>query len=292
MHIEPLEPRLQCSAAPLAPAAPDAAHATVHRAHAAAAAAGVRFADPAVESIVRLELDLPASRAITPTDLLGLTTFAANAFLKDVPVIRSLKGLEHAKNLRVLEISGHLVSSLAPIAGLTRLRSLDVQSNRIRDLSPVGHLRLIRSLSISRNPIETGIRELRNLTELTRFDANGTGLVSLNFLRDLDKLTHVEADDNKIADISGLRGKHDLLLLFLYDNRVSDLSPLQGLRSLDTLDLSHNRIQDTRPLLYTGHPRMRIILAGNGLDLSPRSRASRVIARLRASGTKVVLSDA
>lgn len=68
--------------------------------------------------------------------------------------IRSLAGLQCAKNLQALLLNGNRIEDLGPLRSLSRLEELDLSRNRIRDLGPLAGLNRLRDLSLEGNQIE------------------------------------------------------------------------------------------------------------------------------------------
>jgi hypothetical protein len=67
--------------------------------------------------------------------------------------IASLEGAQHLKNITLLNLRGHAVSDLTPLAGLTGLQALDVSSNKISDVTPLAGLTKLVALDIRSNQI-------------------------------------------------------------------------------------------------------------------------------------------
>ncbi|MYA99990.1 leucine-rich repeat domain-containing protein, partial [Candidatus Poribacteria bacterium] len=103
--------------------------------------------DPALREAVREKLQIPDGRPIHPADMAGLHDLIAEHD------IQSLKGLEHAVNLRGLSIYRSEVSDLAPLAGLENLHALGLNYNRITDISPLSGLVNLQELQLHNNQI-------------------------------------------------------------------------------------------------------------------------------------------
>ncbi len=87
----------------------------------------VRFADANLARAVREALGLPADAPIFVPALMTLKSLDARGL-----GIASLAGLEHARNLEALFVTGNNLSDLRPISGLTALQSLAVSANPLR----------------------------------------------------------------------------------------------------------------------------------------------------------------
>ena len=113
--------------------------------------------------------------------------------------IESLEGLQHAPNLRLLDLSGNPISDLTPLANLTNLEELLLHDNRISDISPIAGLINLVHLSIDHNAV-TDISPLAGLTNLR----------------------HLTTQNNYIADHSPVNGL--ALDTFIYD-QICDMPP-------------------------------------------------------------------
>jgi hypothetical protein len=117
----------------------------------------VHFADSALKAGVEQALGISNP---TPSDMLALTSLCCWQ-----SGIRSLTGLEYAKNLRELSLNGNPITDLSPLAGLTSLQSLIMEDNIVSDLSPLAGLANLRILILEANLI-SDISPLVNLKSL------------------------------------------------------------------------------------------------------------------------------
>ena len=104
-------------------------------------ATAVTIPDAALRSVIERGLKKGGGATITQGDMATLA--ALNASFAGVT---SVRGLEHAVNLRSLLLSLNGVSDLSPLSGLTALTSLRLDSNVIADLSPLSGLTALTSL--------------------------------------------------------------------------------------------------------------------------------------------------
>lgn len=152
--------------------------------------------------------------------------------------IKSIKGLEYAKNLEKLKLNENEISDISPLKDLTKLKYLEIQRNRIVDIKPLENLKNLEFLKLYNNLIE----ELKPLAGLT----NLKGL-------DLHYNVTVEGDESHkkiskgITDISPLKDLKNLDFLDISANRIEDVSILKDLNKIEHLDISGNRVKN-----YTG----------------------------------------
>ena len=191
--------------------------------------------DANLAAAIRINLGLPPGSPITKLDmqvlrnltLHGVQPPMKNSFRHHHPEkhITDLTGLEHATNLKFLELNYTRIVDLTPLAELTQLRALALERNRISDVSPLAKLTKLNNLGLEGNQIS-------DITPLSR----------------LTNLTDLLLMENQISNITPLAGLTNLRVLILYSNQISDVTPLAGLTNLQLLNLNHNRISDVRSL--------------------------------------------
>lgn len=152
--------------------------------------------------------------------------------------MKSIKGLEYAKNLKKLKLNENEISDISPLKELTKLEYLEIQRNRIVDIKPLEKLTNLTFLKLYNNLIED-ITPLSNLTNLTGLD--------------LHYNVTVEGDESHkkiskgITDISALKNLKNLTFLDISANRIEDVSIIKDLNKIEHLDISGNRVKN-----YTG----------------------------------------
>ena len=136
--------------------------------------------------------ELKIMRPLAESDLLSLRTLC----LTD-SAMKTLEGLQQAKNLRVLRIYGCPIEDLSPLATLTGLQEVLIQGIKVKDLSALTKLSQLRYLVLAGNAIE-----------------------SVNPLNNLQELQWLDVSENKISDIAPLQKLSKLNRLRLYENPV------------------------------------------------------------------------
>ena len=140
--------------------------------------------DPNLRLLVRWTLNLASDASLTQgalKELTGLSLYK-NQRPEGITTIKDLTGLEHATELRNLDIQGNEISDIRPLAGLKQLERLILERNEITDISSLAGLTQLTSLYLRNNKI-------RDVTALS-------GLVNLEWLY---------LDGNPIADKSPLQ---------------------------------------------------------------------------------------
>ena len=186
----------------------------------------VHFPDPNLRAAIAEKLGVDPDR-ITEVALQRLTRLG----IVDGE-IESLEGLQHAPNLRLLDLSGNPISDLTPLANLTNLVELLLHDNRISDLTPLANLHSLDILILNGNDI-TDISPLGRLTNLWVLKMAYNGISDLTPLANLTNLEELVLDRNRISDISPLAGLTKLRVLHIQHNFIRNHSPVDGL-SLET----------------------------------------------------------
>ncbi len=212
----------------------------------------VSIPDANLAAAVRETLGLSPGAALTTHTMLDLTGL-------NVPnrQITDLTGLEHAHNLKWLNlgsewvsgsrVNSNAVSNFSPLLGLTQLTRLYLWFSNISDISMLAGLTNLTELNLSDNNI-SDLSALSNLTNLTVLDLEGNNISDLSVLSGLTNLTELNLSDNNISDLSVLSGLTNLIELYLWTNNILDISPLAGLTNLTVLDLYNNSISDASAL--------------------------------------------
>ena len=209
-----------------------------------AAEAGI-FADPALEAAARTYIFDKRSNTepITAEDVADLSQIVARG-----KSIKSLAGIEHCKNVMLLDLADNEISDLTPLKDSALLQSLTLARNEIADVSPLAGLTRLQYLELSGNRVED-IAPLGNLTALNSLYLGGNRVADIAPLVGLTRLWSLYLDNNRISDIGPIAGLTRLSSLNLDHNQTVDLSPLRGLRQLMRLSLRHNQITDVSVLV-------------------------------------------
>ena len=158
--------------------------------------------------------------------------------------IRSLQGLQHAYNLRFLDlgsefihgigdVNSNRVSDVSPLVGLPYFAYLRLDRNGISDLSTIARLRHLKYLSLNDNAI-TNISALADLTGLIELSLDNNAITNISVVAGLRHLKYLSLNNNAITNISVLAGLTELRAVHLFNNGISDLSPLLELSLIGT----------------------------------------------------------
>ncbi len=212
----------------------------------------VKIPDLHLLSVVERTLRKAQSESITVADMETLTDLDAANFS-----IRNLAGLEHAINLKRLDLTDNKITNITPLANLTQLEELYLgtaqfslfapKTNQISDLSPLANLTQLKILELRDNRI-SDITSLANLTRLEDVNLASNQIRDITPLAHLTRLDRLNIWENQIRDITPLTNLTQLTRLSLAINQIQDITPLTNLTQLAGLRLQNNQISDITPL--------------------------------------------
>ena len=184
----------------------------------------VEMPDSNLEYAIREELGLPEDAPLTQLVMYQLTRLGASD-----SQIEDLTGLEHAINLKWIDIPRNNISNLKPLTDLTQLERLSLWENPISDLSPIASLTQLESLDLGGCQV-SDIAPLANLTQLEWLTLHWNHLIEdITPLANLTRLTHLRLSGNRIVDVNSLANLTMLEALWIDNNQIIDYSPLAGL---------------------------------------------------------------
>ncbi|RGX07889.1 hypothetical protein DWV40_09320 [Paraclostridium sordellii] len=147
--------------------------------------------------------------------------------------IKSLEGLEYAKNLKTLKVSMNSITDLTPIKDLTNLEFLEVFRNEISDLTPLKNLKNLEHLDIYNNKGIVNLEPISKLNKINFIDMHycnrRSARVTFEDLGSLTNLAFLSIDDDFVDDLSFVRNLKKLSTFSCNNNYVTDLSYIQAL---------------------------------------------------------------
>ena len=238
----------------------------------------VSIPDANLAATVRETLQLAPGDALTTQALLELTFLEAPN-----RGITALTGLEHAHNLRYLNLgsqerngkwrNSNVISDLAPLSELAYLDSLILArpSDAITDPDFIRQPPPFKVVSMPDPNLAAAVREALEmppdealttytLYSLTQVYAPNRGIRDLTGLEHAINLEVLDlagefiegkgvANSNAVTDISPLQTLTQLKELWLGSTSVSDVTALQTLTQLEVLGLDSSSVSDVSPLL-------------------------------------------
>ena len=242
------------------------------------------FADANLARAIREALDLDTGDGVNilkipKAELTKLTKLYLRGGTVTGEKVSDLTGLEHATQLRFMDLWGNRIFDITPLAQLTQLTELDLggypHTNQIIDITPLAQLTQLRKLGLSGNEI-SDISPLAGLTELRALSLSSNRISDIGPLAQLIELTTLTLDANQVSDITPLTQLTKLTLLSLTVNQIRDITSIAQMKQLTLLQLGYNQIRDITPLgqaesltkLYLDHNQIR--------DLSPLTTLTRL----------------
>lgn len=213
--------------------------------------------------------------------------------------VKSLSGLEHAKNLEFLSLVNQEFTDLTPIKACVKIKHLDIRNTKVTDITPIKDLTNLVVLDM--RAVKCGdISALANKTNLRQLSAFACNITDISPLSSSIKLEYLELSWNNFSDLSALKNMKNLKNLSvnkyipgfigrentikyitsleplkdcvnlehldISSNKVSDLTPLKNMRNLNTLFASSNEITDLTPIKRLNIKNLN--LDGNNVDMS------------------------
>ena len=243
----------------------------------------VTFQEPAIEALVRRELNYSENTVIYTNDLWTITEFAVpeeaqiysdlagminlktlsipNAKTADFTFLAALQSLESLTisgisldttvlnmiaapvALQHLSLTDCTISGIVPLTGLKELRTLDLSNNSIRDLSPLMNMVNLEELRLQYNAVRE-IGIVASLPNLKVLDLSYNDLSAVPTIGSCVSLEQLDLTHNKLTDISAVGSLVNLTHFAAADNKLSDISALAACSKLKELDISNNTIAD------------------------------------------------
>ena len=188
----------------------------------------VEIPDPNLRQAVGATLGLPDEDLLTEGEMSRLVRLKAKE-----AGIEDLTGLEHALNLKTLDLAANEIRDITLLRTLTKLNFLILGGNPITDLTPLGNLTNLTYINLAGIKV-SDISPLANLTQLRQAVLSHMRLRDITTLGKLVNLIQLNIKHNQIEDITPLANLTQLQELHIFYNRILDFTPLDGL-SLVTL---------------------------------------------------------
>lgn len=157
--------------------------------------------------------------------------------------LSTIKGLENAKQLTVLDLSDNTIRNIDPLKSLTGLKKLYIHHNSLNDLSALASCTELTQLDISYNLV-TSLDSISGLSQLSWLNVSHNMVTQIGLLGKLTGLTSLSLAHNELTDIAPLSACLNLMELNLSNNALVDISILADLVQLEQLDFSHNQVAE------------------------------------------------
>jgi formylglycine-generating enzyme required for sulfatase activity len=200
---------------------------------AGALAQEISVPDPGLNAAIRDALHKPAG-PLTQQDMLNVTNL--NARQRNV---RSIVGLETARNLTSLDLSINLLTNFALPSTLTKLVSLDGSVNGLTNCFIPNGMTNLASLILEGNSLRN-LSLPADLRGLTNLDLEGNELTSFNSLSNLTGLVSLDLGFNSFTNFSLPAGLTNLSTFYFAGNPLTNVLFPPGLGGMTDLNLSQN----------------------------------------------------
>ena len=209
------------------------------------------------------KLTVPA-RTLESLDFLRAMTELEELTLSGCTLPEDISPIGTLAKLKVLNLSGCGLTTVAKLEGASALTSLDLSSNAIGDITVLGTMPNLTAVNLAHNAV-TNLGALASLSQLQELDVsyNSVGdispvsgcaslkkldithntVVELAPLASLTGLTHFYAGYNDIVDVSVLANLTELTELNISNNILEDISTLKSLNKLTDFDFSYNDVR-------------------------------------------------
>jgi len=207
-----------------------------------------KFEDPAIEAMVRAELQKEDGEKITnyeceEVESLSWYEIPYDSGRRDQYQIRTFRDMSFLPSCTSLEIDNQEeLPSLSELMG-SAVTELDVNDCGLKDLSFAKDLDQLSSLHVSHNEI-TDASGLKYLTNLEQLWIDGNPVQDLDEFLKGKKLRYLSLDADQIRDFSLLKDMEDLYYLSVYDGKDLDLSVVSSLKGVRNLSLVSCGISD------------------------------------------------
>ncbi|NQX61181.1 stalk domain-containing protein [Paenibacillus qinlingensis] len=186
--------------------------------HTYGASPEVKIEDAVLEKEIRAELKLEEGTVLDYTNLQKLTSL----YPKGKEKIKSVKGLNMARNLEQLYLPNQEITDISPLGSLYNLTFLAINNNQIQNACPIANLSDLRKLVISNNQIEE-IGCFSRLTGLTDLLASNNKIKDIQPLTKL-KLGWLDVSNNPVTDISSIGVMNKLRQIYVTKDSLNEKS--------------------------------------------------------------------
>ncbi len=156
--------------------------------------------------------------------------------------IKEIEGLEHLKNLKILDLIINQISEIKGLDKLVNLEILKLDSNNISEIKGLENLKILKELHLSNNQI-IEMKGLENLTNLEILRISRNKISEIKGLENNLKLNLLDLSRNQIREIKCLGKLSELEKLYLDYNQIEKIGGLDFLKNLKILSSSKNWIR-------------------------------------------------
>ncbi|RFU61292.1 leucine-rich repeat domain-containing protein [Peribacillus glennii] len=198
--------------------------------------------------------------ALTQVDILKLNALGIPKNTK------SLKGLEYAKNLELLDFYQVNASKIdmRPVSKLSKLQVLSMSESNITEINFVRNLKNLQHLELADNKVKD-ISAISKLSNIRYLDISKNEIGNITPLKNLNKLETLQMDSNYIINLAPLMNLKRLDIVHMADNKIDSITPLKNL-NITFANLENNNIRDISVIKFM--PKLGVVLLNSNQIMS------------------------
>lgn len=154
--------------------------------------------------------------------------------------LSTVNGLDYAKMLTYLDLTGNAVVDITPIAGLSELETLLLNENSLSALPDLSAMTKLQTLEISNNVL-TSLSGIENCNALLSLDVSGNRLTSIDEAARVFTLNKLDFSNNQVSQLPQWETSCHLVTIDGASNNITDLTPLSGLGMLNNVLMDDNK---------------------------------------------------
>ena len=174
---------------------------------------------------------------------------AQRLVLVDISDADLAKACSACPDIAKIEIKSKNLTSIAPVAGLTKLQNFKMEADKVKDLSPLEKLTGLQYLYVISSAMGPDLKWMAGMTALKDVSISaGPSLTSFEGLPKVAGLSRIKISSASPADLSPLQAMPGLKDVDLTGCVIADLSPLAKLPALQYVNLYGATVKDFSPL--------------------------------------------
>lgn len=154
--------------------------------------------------------------------------------------LSTLNGLDYAKMLTYLDLTGNAIVDISPITKLSEIETLLLNENSLSSLPDMSAMSKLQTLEISNNVL-TSISGIENCSALLVLDISGNRLNSINEAASVYTLNKLDFSNNHVSQLPNWDTSCHLVTINGATNNITDLTPLSGLGMLNNVLMDDNK---------------------------------------------------
>lgn len=173
-------------------------------------------------------------------------TFSDSLIMKNLN-IKSVEGIQYFTNIRGINLTGNLLTSLPKIGRLGQLQTLNVRNNQLTALPALDSLKNLTNIYADNNALTTLPTLSANL-KLLSIQVSYNQIQTLPSLSTLNKVNILDVSHNKLTSLPSLSGLVALERLYCAGNKLTALPSLSNLSNLKRINISRNLFANVQDL--------------------------------------------